>query len=238
MSLARSARPALGALVVLVAAACGAAKVAPSPAATATTAASSAAAPTTAEDILDTSSIGTAFDFAMRVPLPHGWLTVLPPSAAPVHTVAVLHGHPGEESTWWGPGFMLVDGATVRDPADGAAANSATAWVPWPASYLDYLAALPGVTIVEAPSTVTIGGVNGRAITVQTPAMAPTIWVKDDYTWLGGGATGMDPAFERRLVELTVHGTSLLIEYDDDPAKFDERIGDVESVLASVEFPT
>jgi len=226
----------MGVLVVLVAAACGPATVpagSPSAAVAPTVAASVAA-----DSVLDTATIGSAFDLAMRVPVPQGWLTVLPPDDAPVHTVAVLHGRPGEQGTWWGFGFMLVDGATVRDPADRAAATSDTKWVPWPASYLDYLAALPGVTVVEAAVPVTIGGVNGRSITVRTPAMAPTIWVKDDYTWLGGGKTGMDPAFERRIIELRVHGTSLLIEYDDDPAVFGERVRDVDALIATIQFPT
>jgi len=241
MSVSRSPRPALAVLVALVATACasgGTAHVGTS------SAPATAGTPITthparaAAGVLDTASLGASFDLPMRVDVPSGWLTQLPPSIVPARTLNILHGDPGQPMTWWGPSFDLVDGASVLDPAKLAATDHGSgAKTAWPASYLDYLAALPGVTVVDGPSPVTIGGVRGRAITVTTPVMPPTIWLKDDYTWLGGGASGIDPAFERRYVELTVGGKRLLIEYLDLPSAFDGRVGAVDALLGSIEFP-
>src|SRR5262245_9351098 len=249
MHLPASTRPATGAaLALLLVAACGSGSAAAPKATLPPTAAPAqsvaptlaptvapATVPSAAAQVLDTSGMGDAFPIAMRVPVPQGWLMLLPSSMTPIRTAAVLNGDPADDTTWWGPGFMVVDGAKVRDPLKDAPAGSDD-FVPWPASFLDYIAALPGVEVLAGPSPITVGGIEGRALTVNTPAMAPTIWIKGDWTWLGGGKTGIDPAFGRYYVELDVHGTPLLIEYDDDPARLAERIPEVEAVLSTVTF--
>ena len=73
-------------------------------------------------------------------------------------------------------------------------------------------------------------------MTVTTPPLVPTIWLKDYTMWIGGGKVGVDPSMARYLVELVVDGRHLLIEYDDDPANIADRIPQVEAVLDGVEF--
>ena len=192
----------------------------------------SAAAGTT----FDTTSLGSLFDLRMTVELPVGWIPLQPPTYGPAGTFGAVHGtYTGDTSTWWGPGWTLVEGASVLDPADlndpqGNAKQS------WPSSYIDYMTSLPGVTVVSGPSPVTVGGVQGRQVTMKTPAMHPTIYLKGDTAWLGGGKSGIDPAVVRRVIELTAGGKKLLIEYDDLPSSFDQRVQTVEGIIQSTRF--
>jgi hypothetical protein len=167
--------------------------------------------------------------------LPDGWIPLTPPGHTAPGTVGAVHGDPLDDSTWWGFGFLLVDGASVLDPAE----IGETTWGtkrPWPSSYLDYLAALPDVRVVRGPSLVMVGGLAGREMTVLTPAMHPTIYLKGDTNWIGGGPTGIDPAFKRKVIELTVQGRSVLMEYDDLPDLFDEHVKQVDAILGTIEF--
>jgi hypothetical protein len=190
------------------------------------------------DGMLDTAALGNAFTLRVRMPVPDGWFTLLPETLAPPRTFNLLNGDPNDDTTWWGPQFNLVDGAMVRDPAKTVdPLDPKSAFVPWPASFLDYIQAIPGVQVLDGPTPVTVGGIEGRAITVTTPPMAPTIWLKDDSGWLGGGSRGVDPAMGRYYVELNVRGTPLLIEYDDDSAKILGRLRQVQAVLAEVQFP-
>jgi hypothetical protein len=211
-----------------------------SPSATPTAAPSSLPLPSAAivDGVLDTAALGKDFTLRMRMPIPEGWFTLLPEANAPPRTFNVLQGDQNDDSTWWGPGFGLVDGATVRDPGRTVdPLNQQGAFVPWPRSFIDWIQTYPGVQVVDGPSPVTIGGIEGRQITVNTPAMAPTIWLKDDYAWLGGGSTGVDPAMGRYYVELNVNGTPLLIEYDDSQANLLVHLSQVQGLLAGITFP-
>ena len=252
MPLSASTRPAIGAIVALMlVAACTpavagpatgtaspAATSAPTPTVAPTPAPAAAAAPTpvpsmASATVLDTASLGDAFPLKMRMTIPDGWFTLLPPSyAVPAGTLNVLHGDPnGDHNKWQGPGFALVDGAMVRDPAKDTVTGKSDL-IPWPASYLDYLAKLPGVEVLDGPRPVTIGGQMGREISVKTPAMAPTIWMKDDIEMLGGPT----PAMSRYLVELNVNGTPLLIEFDDGLTDYEGDFQIVKSLLGSIVF--
>jgi hypothetical protein len=177
----------------------------------------------------------------LTIDLPSPWKALPPPTYGPVGSFGFVHtGNPPEDdSQWWGAGLMLVDGASVADPADmDTPADPADTKLPWPASYIDYLAALPGVEVVDGPNAVTIGGVEGRQIVVNTPPMHPTIFLAGDTMWLGGGKSGIDPAFEREITELTVGGTPVIIEYVDGPERFAGNRPLIDGVLDTVTFPT
>ena len=66
--------------------------------------------------------------------------------------------------------------------------------------------------------------------------MHPTIYLKDDTAWIGGGKTGIDPALQREVIELAVDGKPLLLEYDDDPARFDQNRPIVDAIYKSIQF--
>jgi hypothetical protein len=253
-----SARPLSGAVLslglVLTLAACSgtdpsavssAPLVAPptaAPSATATAAPSAATASSetaTGPRSYATAELGPDFDLPMTIDLPAGWNPLPPPNYGPSSSLGFVHGDlQGDDSTWWGFGLELVDGASVADPSVmQTPATTADAKLAWPASYLDYLAALPGVDIDDPASQITVGGVTGRSITVKTPPMHPTIFLAGDYTWLGGGKSGIDPALERRVIELTVHGKRLLIEYVDVPSAFPAHASQVDAVIQSIVFP-
>ena len=211
-----------------------------SPSATASGAPTTIPLPSAAvvDGMLDTAALGKDFTLRIRMPLPGGWFTLLPQANAPPRTFNVLQGDQNDDTTWWGPQWNLVDGAMVRDPAKPVdPLDPKSAFVAWPASYLDYMKAMPDVRVIDGPSPITVGGIEGRAMTIETPPMAPTIWLKDDSACLGGGSRGVDPAMGRFLVELNVNGTPLVIEYDDDAAKIISRIPQVQSLLAGIQFP-
>lgn len=244
-----SARASIGGVIVLVAAACGSATAVPS---SSPAAASSPVPPTTeapqsrepstgpqasaGPTTFDTTELGTWFDLPMTLELPEHWMPLTRAQTA-VQTFSVVHAGdpPSDESQWWGFGGDLVDGAWVNDPSVVTSPDSGgNIKLPWPASYVDYLVEIPGVELVSGPEPVTVAGTTGRKVTVITPPMHPTIYTNGDFAWLGGGKSGIDPAFERQLIELTLNGKKLLIEYVDDPAKFDSRVAEVNSIIASI----
>src|SRR5262245_19811188 len=240
-----STRALIGAAILLVVAACGSGTAAvASPAASATAAPPSptpsptpTASPSSAAggQVFDTTSIGPMFDLPMTLMLPAGWIALPPPSYGAIHTFGYVEGEfGGDDSQWWGPGFALVDGASVLDPIvlDPSFVGE-EAKLPWPASYIDYLLALPGVTVVSPPADVTVGGLPARSVTVTTPPMHATIFIKDDTMWLGGG---WDLVMTRQLIVLTVHGRRLLYEFDMTPDQFASHLPRVDAILDTVEF--
>jgi len=198
----------------------------------------SPSSPSSGGQVFDTTSIGPMFDLPMTLTLPAGWIALTPPSYGAIHSFGYVEGEfGGDGSQWWGAGFALVDGASVLDPKVLAPSYvGLEAKLPWPASYADYLVALPGVTVVSPPADVTVGGVPGRTVTVTTPPMHPLIFLKDDTAWLGGGATGVDPEFTRQVIELTVNGRRLLYEYDMTPDRFAVHLPQVDAILGTVQF--
>ena len=140
----------------------------------------------------------------------------------------------------WGGGVALVNGAMVHDPADMVSAEPASAdrskFIPFPADYFAYITSLPDVDVLQGPEPVTIGGMQGSQIIVHTPAMHPVLWLKDDFTWLGGGKTGIDGEFKRLMILLDVNGEQVLLEFDDSPEKFDERYPLIQEVFNSITF--
>ena len=250
---------ALGALVlVLVAAGCGptasagslaapsvaaAAIATPRPTATATTSPTAAVAsptPTTATaTTFDTTTLGANFDLPLTITLPPDWRALPPPDFGPAGAFGFVHtGHPAsDDSQWWGPGMYLVNGASVADPAAvGKPVAGGDKKLPWPSSYVDYVASLPGVTVVEAPRRVKIGGVKGRQIVVEVPPMHPTVFLKGDTMWIGGGAAGFDLAGTREVIELTVNGKRLLFDYGDSSEQFPARRPEVDAIFRSIQF--
>ena len=222
-----------------VASAAVAATPAPTIAATSDPTASPSAAATST--VFDTTSLGASFDLPMTVDLPAPWKALPPPNYGPAGSFGFVHtGTPPEDDAqWWGAGLMLVDGASVADPADmGTAASVADTRVPWPASYIDYLAALPGVEVVDGPNPVSIGGVEGRQMVVKTPPMHPTIFLKGDSMWMGGGPSGIDGAYVREITELSVGGKPVIVEYVDGADRFDENRPLIDGVLETITFPT
>jgi hypothetical protein len=252
MPLARSTRAALVVALTLTIAACGASAANPSPTQAPTSPSPRPTVPPSAHPaavegtptavptptVYDTTALGPAFDLPLTVALPEGWIALAPPTDNPSLTIGLVKtGHPSNDaSQWWGFGLDLVDGASVTNPADMAAAQSDVRKAPWPSSYIDYLVALPGVEVVKPPESTMVGGVRARQVIVHTPPMHPTIFLKGDYTWLGGGQTGIDEAYMRRLIEITVHGKRLLIEYLDLPERFDEHAPLVDGVIHSIAF--
>jgi hypothetical protein len=250
-----STRALIGAAIVLVVAACGSTAVAtgapapkgqapaattdPTPAVSPTAPPSAAPTASTGPQTFDTREMGSPFDIPMTLVLPTGWMAFTPPDRAAPGTFSLIHGDPnGDQAQWWGPDVLPVDGASVLDPKY---IDSTTAWqdkkLPLPASYIDYLAAMPGVTIVSAPRDLTIDGVAGRKIVMKVPPMHPTIHLKDDTAWIGGGPTGMNPGGEVEIFEFTVDAKRLLIVLGDDPAKFDGHAAELDPVIESIRFP-
>ena len=245
MSVARSTRAALVAAVVITVAGCAGAAAPTSKPTTPPTATSApvaeatvpAASPTRGPIVYDTAKLGLSFDLPLTMTLPAGWIPLAPPMFGPDGSFGTVKtGTPPDDDTqWWGFGLNLVDGASVADPRD-IAKPSDVAKMPWPSSYIDYLVALPGVVVVKGPGPTTVDGVEARQVIVQTPPMHPTIYLKGDFAWLGGGKTGIDGAFGRLVIELTVDGKRVLIEYDDAPQRFDEHLPVVDDVIASIAF--
>ena len=111
----------------------------------------------------------------------------------------------------------------------------ATRSCPWPKSYVDYVASLPGVTVVEAPRPVTIGGVKGRQIVVKTPPMHPTMFLKGDTCGSAAARAG-STSRHSEVIELTVDGKRLLIDYGDGSEQFAARRPVVDAVFQSIRF--
>lgn len=151
-----------------------------------------------------------------------------------INTINIVYGNE------WGGGIILLNDALVHDPATAVSDQPASAnkadFVPLPDDFFAYISSLPGVKIIQGPDPVTIGGIDGSQIIIHTPAMRPILWVKDDYTWLGGGSTGVDPEFKRLMILLEVSGEQVLLEFDDSPEKFDERYPLVQEIFNSITF--
>ena len=255
-----STRVLIGAAIVLVVAACGSATVAgttpalpsqastpgtpqattgPTPAASAPASPSAVPSASSGPQTFDSRQMGSPFAVPMSLELPPGWMALTPPDHAAPGTFSVIHGDPkGDNRLWWGPDVLPVDGASVLDPKYIFQASvGPDAKLPLPASYIDYLTALRGVTVTSGPSDMTIDGVAGRKVVLSVPPMHPTIHLKDDSAWIGGGPTGMNPAGEVEVFEFAVNGKRLLVVYGDDPAKFDGRAAELDPVIESIRFP-
>src|SRR3954454_3317668 len=183
MSLAGSTRVALVAALALTIAGCGVSAANPTPrqepvspavaSAEAPSAPPALVDPTPAADptatagatIYDTTALGPAFDLPLTMSLPEGWIAIAPPNDNPNLTIDLVKtGHPANDaSQWWGFSLHLVDGASVPDPRD-IAKSADVAKLPWPESYVDYLAALPGVEVVTAAGPTRIGGIDARHV--------------------------------------------------------------------------
>ena len=204
------------------------------------TAAAASPTPTTATaTVFDTTTLGANFDLPLTITLPPDWRALPPPDFGPAGAFGFVHtGHPAsDDSQWWGPGMYLVNGASVADPAAvGKPVAGGDKKLPWPSSYVDYVASLPGVTVVEAPRRVKIGGVKGRQIVVEVPPMHPTVFLKGDTMWIGGGAAGFDLAGTREVIELTVDGKRLLLDYGDSSEQFPARRPEVDAIFRSIQF--
>jgi hypothetical protein len=189
--------------------------------------------------VFDTQTIASEFALPMKVALPAGWK---PLHDGIVGALGIVNtGYPeGPDSTWWGPDLLLVDGAQIHDPSDVVSDVPATSdrsrFVAWPADFFAYIAALPGVTVVSGPEPLTVGGVTGTQIAVMTPPMHPLVWLEGDYTWLGGGQTGVDPAQERRFAVVETGGHTLFVQFGTDPATFEARDAEVRAILAGITF--
>ena len=188
--------------------------------------------------VFDTRTIASDFALPMKATLPVGWKA----GHDIVGTLGFLNvGDPqGPDSTWWGPDILLADDAQIHDPSDVISSEPAkpdrSRFVPWPDDFVEYITGLPDVTVVSGPEPITIGGVTGTEITVMTPPMHPLVWMEGDYTWLGGGQTGVDGAAERRFIVLETGGHTLLITLANDPSTFDARNAELQTILDSITF--
>jgi hypothetical protein len=140
----------------------------------------------------------------------------------------------------WGAGISLLNDALVHDPATAVSDQPASAnkadFVNWPDDFFAYLTSLPDAKPMTEPTPITLGGIQGMQIIIKTPQMHPILWLKDDYTWLGGGSTGVDPELKRLMILLEVNGESILLEFDDSSEKFDERYPLVQEIFNSITF--
>jgi hypothetical protein len=192
----------------------------------------------TAGTVFESSSINN-FDVPMKVTLPTGWRALTDVT----RTVTLVYvGTPAsDQSQWWGGGPSLVDGALVHKPADVVSdkpeSPDKSKFMPWPADFFAYVMALPHVKVDQGPQPITIGGVTGKQLIVETPPMRPLLWLKGDFNWLGGGATGVDPAFKQQFILLNVKGKSVLLTFQDSPATFDQHLPMLQKVYDTIEFP-
>lgn len=157
------------------------------------------------------------------------------------HAIDIVHeGDPSTPDQPWGSGIVLLDGALVNDPANVISSEPALAdkstFIPFPNDYFVYITALPGVQTLAGPRPVTIGGVKGTQLIVQTPAMRPTLWLANDYTWLGGGRNGVDPELKRMMILLEVNGQKVLLEFDDNLTSFDQHLSAVQQIFGTITF--
>ena len=149
-----------------------------------------------------------------------------------INTLDIVYGNE------WGAAISLVNDALVHDPAtivsdQPAAANKAD-FIPFPNDFFSYIASLPGVKVIQGPDKVTIGGIQGSQVIIHTPAMHPILWLKDDYTWLGGGPTGVDPEVKSQMIFLNVNGEQVLLSFSDSLEKFDEHYPLVQEIFNTI----
>ena len=187
--------------------------------------------------VFDTAKIASSFDVPMTIDVPDGWRPLT--AVREVLTMVYVGSPPGPQSQWWGPDIAVVDSARVVDPArilkPAVPGDKA---VPWPADFVGYLTSVPGVKIADGPEPITIGGATGTRLILDTPAMHPVIWLKGDTTWMGGGATGLDPALRRLVILLDVGPKRVFFQFAESPTLFAKRLPAVESLIASMRFGT
>ena len=180
----------------------------------------------------------------MKLTLTKHWqvLKADPAGPPPSETFGLVHvgTPPADESQWWGPDVMIVNGARVHRAADAVsrqpAAPERSKFVPWPSDFFGYLSSLPGVKVIASPKSVTIGGVQGTQFTVRTPAMHPIIWLNGDSNWIGGGPSGIDPAMIRRIILLNVKGKKLFLGFADTAPNFRKRSPIIDQLFRSIQF--
>jgi hypothetical protein len=180
----------------------------------------------------------------MKLTLPRHWqvLPSDPNGPPPSETIGLVHvGTPfSDQSQWWGRDIMLLNGARVHRAADVVSAQPATPdrskFVAWPSDFFGYLSALPGVKVISRPAPVRISGVRGTQITIQTPPMHPITWLKGDTAWIGGRASGVDPALTMRIILLDVKGKKLFLGFADTASRFNRRWPIVQQLFSSILF--
>ena len=177
----------------------------------------------------------SAFHLPMTFNYTPGWDTHIIANDVDI----VYMGNPaGPQSEWWGGGIILANGARVADPAkiiDPAQMKTPSLdnFLPWPADFFAYVAAIPGMKVIKGPEPITIGGVQGTQIIVRTPAVMHTmLWLKDDWTGLGDDYSNRI----EQLILLDVNGELVLLEFDESPEKFDERYLLVQEIFNSITF--
>lgn len=191
---------------------------------------------------VDAATKGFGLHMKLTLPKHWQWLPVDPAGPPPSETVGLVHvgAPPSDQSQWWGPDIVLVNGARVHRVAGAVSRQPATPdrskFVAWPLDFFGYLSSLPGVKVITGPKPVEVGGVRGTQITIKTPPMHPIIWLKGDHAWLGGGASGVDPALTRRIILLDVKGKKLFLGFADTAAKFNKRWPMVQQLFNSIQF--
>ena len=106
-----------------------------------------------------------------------GWNTHLV-----INAVDIVHmGNPrGPQSEWWGGGVTPVNGPHVADPVkitDPAQMTTPSLgdFLPWPDDFIAYVASISGMKVVQNPTSVTIGGMQGLQMIVHSPAVMHTM---------------------------------------------------------------
>lgn len=163
-----------------------------------------------------------------------GWETNVHANA-----IDIVNANPAvPQQEWWGAGIALVDGAQVADPAkitDPAQmkTSSLNDFVPWPDDFFAYVTSIPGIKVMQAPTPVTIGGIQGTQIVIRTPEVMHTmLWLKDDWTGLGNDYSNRIET----MILLDVNGESVLLAFDDSPEKFEEHYPLVKEIFNSITF--
>ena len=182
-----------------------------------------------------TDNENSAFHLPIAFNYSPGWNTHIV-----INVVDIVYmGNPrGPQSEWWGGGVTPVNGphvadtVKITDPAQ-MTTPSLGDFLPWPDDFFAYVASIPGMKVVQNPTSVTIGGMQGLQMIVHSPAVMHTmLWLKDDYTGLG------DDFSDRKalLILLDVNGEPVLLVYDDSPENFDERYPLVQEIFNSITF--
>ena len=60
--------------------------------------------------------------------------------------------------------------------------------------------------------------------------------MKNDFTWLGGGATGVDATAKRQYILLTVGNNKLLLTFGDSRARFAAHAALLQTVYQAITF--
>jgi hypothetical protein len=184
------------------------------------------------------------FGLHMKLTLTTHWRVLPSDHGGPPRSEAIglvrVGTPPSDQSQWWGPDIMIVNGARVHRAADAVSQQPATAdsskFVPWPSEFFSYLSSLPGVKVITGPKSVKIGGIRATQFTVRTPPMHPIVWLKGDSAWIGGGPSGVDPAMTRRITLLNVKGKKLFLGFADTAANFERRWPMVDELFGSIRF--